>query len=61
MKNRNVSSWAEEFNCDDLSLEANEYNLSMDVLEEAKEVLTRSSGRQFKKGKFLKHRKECWQ
>lgn len=61
VRNKNYSSWAEEFNYDDFSDEAAEYNIPMGLIQEAREVLNRSSNRQLKKGKIIKHRKECWQ
>lgn len=61
MKNKNLSTWAEEFDLNEISLEASEYNLSQDLLEEACEVLTRSSSRQIKRIKNHKRKRECWQ
>ncbi|MEW5820155.1 MAG: hypothetical protein AB1782_08170 [Cyanobacteriota bacterium] len=61
MIHKNISSWAEDFDYDELSMEANEYNLPLGVLEDACEVLTRSSLKRNKKQKNHKRGKECWQ
>lgn len=61
VRNKNFSSWAEDINLDDLNSEAQEYDLPLDVLEDACSVLNRSTGRYNKKGKPIKRKKECWQ
>ena len=60
MKNKNISLWAEDISYDDLGNEANEHNLSLELLEDACEVLSRNAGRMTKQQKF-KRKKECWQ
>lgn len=61
VKNKNLSSWADVFDYDEIKSEVDQYNLSIDLLEEAREVLNRSSGRVSKQNKIIKHKKECWQ
>lgn len=61
MKRKNLSSWAEDFDMNELSNEADEYNLSIDLLEEACDVLNRTSSRITKRGRTAKRNKECWQ
>jgi hypothetical protein len=58
---KNLSSWAEDLDYDELSLEANEYNLPLGVLEDVCDVLNRSSAKRSKKTKMSRRSKECWQ
>ena len=60
VKNKNISLWAEDINYDDLGNEASAYNLSLELLEDACEVLSRNAGRITKQQKN-KRKKECWQ
>lgn len=61
MRSRNLSSWAEDFDLEDLNDQGNKFNLSFELIEEAHEVMTRSFSRKSKKAKDLKARNECWQ
>jgi hypothetical protein len=60
VRNKIVSSWAEEYELDNLNESANEYNIPLDLLVEAREVLNRTT-KKTKKSKSPKLRKECWQ
>lgn len=61
MKNKNFSLWAEDFDYENLSEEANKYNLSLGLLEDAREVLTRCTNKKIRGAKSIKHKRECWQ
>ena len=61
MKNKNFSLWAEDFDYENLSEEANKYNLTLDVLEDAREVLTRCTNKKIRSAKNVKRKRECWQ
>lgn len=61
MKKNLLSSWSEEIDLEDLKEEASKCNISLGLVDEAREALTRSCGRRNKKSKFFKISNECWQ
>ncbi|MGD9579863.1 MAG: hypothetical protein AB7V50_00685 [Vampirovibrionia bacterium] len=61
MRHSNISSWAQDFEYEDLTEEASNYNLPLDLIDEACELLNQSCSRSNKKKKFSKVTKECWQ
>jgi len=52
VRNKHVSSWAEELS---------NTSVPLTLLEEAREALTRTTKQRAKKNKIIKTRKECWQ
>lgn len=61
MKKNYLSSWSEEIDLEDLKTEASERNLSLDLIDEARDALSRSCGRKSKKSKPFKPSNNCWQ
>ena len=62
MSKKNYSSWAEEIDLDELNGEAaDKYNISLNVIDDIKDALVKSSARTSKKSKMIhKCRRECW-
>jgi len=61
VRNKHVSSWAEEFDYEELNEDLSNTSVPLTLLEEAREALTRTTKQRAKKNKIIKTRKECWQ
>lgn len=61
VRHRNISSWAQGFEYEDLTAEADQYNLPIGLIDEACELLNNSYSRTKSKKKMTRATKECWQ
>lgn len=61
VRHSNISSWAQGFEYEDLTEEADKYNLPIDLIDEACELLNNAYSRSKNKRRMTKATEDCWQ